>query len=352
MAKFWDKEGLTFDDVLLVPTYTEIQSRRDVSTATRLTKNITIQKPIIASNMDTITEHRMMIAMSENGAASMLHRFMSDDRIIEELVKAREGGSTVNIVSVGVQESYQTLLDRIDAEHGIDLIDAVCIDVAHGACDRMVNAIKWIKMNYPQVDVIAGNVATGAQSRILCEAGADALKVGIGNGSMCITRKVAGAGVPLLTSIMDSYEVTKEYDCPIICDGGIRGSDDLVKALAAGAETVITGSLVSGTEETPFETIVKADGTRWKPYRGMASRDAMNDWRGESYNSVAAEGESTVVPVKGSVSEIVDNLCAGLRSGMTYCDAVTIPELTMNAVFVKHTFAGLGENGAHLLKRL
>jgi IMP dehydrogenase len=350
MAKFWTQEGLTFDDVLLVPQYTEIKSRKDVSTSARLTRNIRIGAPIISSNMDTITESKMMIAMSDAGGASLLHRFMSDDRIIEELTLAKEGGAYPRIVSVGVQEDYINLLDKIESIDP-ELIQAVCIDVAHGACDRMVNAIKWIKINYPKLDVIAGNIATGVQAGILCEAGADALKVGIGNGSMCITRMVAGCGVPLLTSVMDSYEVAKEYGVPIICDGGIRGSSDLVKALAAGASTVITGSMLAGCDETPFEEIVKADGSRWKPYRGMASKDAMLNWRGNSYSNVAAEGESTLIPLKGAAHQIVENLCSGLRSGMTYNDATNIEELTVNAIFVKHTQAGLSENSAHLLTR-
>ena len=350
MAKMWNQDGLTFDDVLLVPQYTEIKSRKDVSTKTRLTRNLWIDAPIIASNMDTITESAMMVAMSEAGGAALLHRFMSDDRIIEELIAAKDGGAYPRIVSVGVQEDYIQLLDRISSIDQ-DLIQGVCIDVAHGACDRMVNAIKWIKLNYAHLDVIAGNIATGKQAMILCEAGADALKVGIGNGSMCITRMVAGCGVPLLTSIMDCYEVTRKYNCPIICDGGIRGSNDLVKALAAGAETVITGSLLSGCDETPMDEILKADGSRWKPYRGMASKDAMINWRGQTYSNVAAEGESTLIPVKGPAKNVVDSLCSGLRSGMTYNDALTIQELTINGVFVKHTQAGLSENSAHLLTR-
>jgi IMP dehydrogenase len=351
MARFWTHEGLTFDDVLLVPQYTTIKSRKDVWTGTRLTKNLVIDSPIISSNMDTITESAMMIAMSEAGGASLLHRFMSDDRIIEELDKAKAGGAYPRIVSVGVQDDYIKLLDKIEA-HDHDLIQAVCIDVAHGACDRMITAIKWVKLNYPHLDVIAGNVATGDQCRPLCEAGADAIKVGIGNGSMCITRMVAGCGVPLLTSLMDSFEVCQDYDCPIICDGGIKGSNDLTKALAAGAETVITGSLVSGCDETPFETITKDDGSKWKTYRGMASKDAMINWRGDSYNNVAAEGESSLVPAQGPVINIIESLCSGLRSGMTYNDAMSIQELQLNAVFVKHTQAGLNENGAHMLRRI
>lgn len=350
MANFWHTEGLTFDDVLIVPKYTDIQSRRDVSVATRLTKNLAISAPIVASNMDTITESKMMIAMSNAGGAALLHRFMSDDRIIEELQLAKDGGAYPIVASVGIQEDYRGLLERIETVDS-DLIDAVCIDVAHGACDRVVEAIKWIKMNYPRLDVIAGNVATGEQCRPLCEAGADAIKVGIGNGSVCITRKVAGCGIPLLSSIMDCYSVTKTYNCPIIADGGIRGSDDIVKALAAGAESIITGSLLAGCEETPMEVVTKPDGSRWKPYRGMASKDAMLNWRGDSYSNVAAEGESTLTPVRGYVSDVVENLCAGLRSGMTYNDALSIVELTLNATFVKHTQAGLTENSAHFLGR-
>jgi len=349
--RFWEQEGLTFDDVLLVPQYTDIVSRRDVSTRTRVTRNIFMDAPIIASNMDTITEYEMMIAMSEAGGAAFLHRFLSDDEIIDNLQKAREGGASIRIVSVGVSNDYKTLLDRI-SQTDKDLIHGVCIDIAHGACGRVVEAIKWIKFNHPRLEVIAGNVATGETMRILCMAGADAVKVGIGNGSMCITRKVAGSGVPLLSSLMDCYRVAEEFDCPIICDGGIKNSGDLVKAMAAGASSVITGSLVCGTEETPGGVVTQTDGTRMKRYRGMASSDAMSSWRGGSYKDVAAEGEATFVPIKGSVKDIVSNLCAGLRSGMTYSDATILEELRLNAIFVKNTTIGFGENGAHLLNRL
>lgn len=344
--------GLTFDDVLLVPQYTNIKSRKDVSLRTQFTKNIKINSPIVSSNMDTITEYKMMLAMEEAGGMGILHRFISDEEIIFNISTAIGLGLKTVCFSVGISDNFKELLERVkDLDPREEVKKVVTIDVAHGACKRVVDAILFIKENYSW-EVIAGNVATTETAAILCEAGADAIKVGIGNGSVCITRKVAGAGVPLLTSISDCYKVTKRFKVPIICDGGIRNSGDIVKALAAGASSVITGSLLAGTDETPGKTVIKDDGSRYKKYRGMASKSAMDSWRGDSYKDVAAEGESTLVPVKGSAKDVVSSLCAGVRSGMTYCNAVDLEQLRNNALFIRNTAIGFNENGAHLLGRL
>ncbi len=342
--------GLTFDDVLLVPQYTEIHSRKDVNLKTRLTKDIEMDCPIVSSNMDTVTEHEMMKAMQNAGGVGILHRFMSDDLVAKQIEKAIEIGVNPISFSVGISNDYVDTLERIYRIDPRNLVNkVVTVDVAHGACDRVVEAIKYIKHNYP-FQVIAGNVATARTTEILVDAGADAIKVGIGNGSVCITRKIAGAGVPLLTSLMDCFSITGEDGIPLICDGGVRNSGDAIKALAAGASSIITGSLLSGTEETPGQIIVKENGTRYKVYRGMASKDAMMNWRGDSYRDVAAEGESTLVSMKGPASSVIQTLCAGVRSGMTYCNALNLKELRENAIFIKNTSVGFKENGAHLLE--
>ena len=240
--KFRENVGLTFDDVLLEPQYTEIHSRRDVSLVTRATKNVKLEVPFIASNMDTVTEFEMMKAMDSVGGLAILHRFMSDEDILQNIQYAMEAGVNPIAFSIGISNDYKSLLRKVyelDTRHVFNKV--VTIDVAHGACDRVIDAIKFVKEEYPW-DVIAGNVATAETAELLCEAGADALKTGIGNGGMCITRKIAGAGVPLLTSLIECSKAASAFNVPVICDGGIRDSGDAVKALAAGAESIITGS--------------------------------------------------------------------------------------------------------------
>jgi len=350
--KIREQVGLTFDDVLLVPQYTDIKSRKDVSLKTRLTKDIEIETPVISSNMDTITEINMMKAMSDAGGVGILHRFMPDSTIVETIKKAMNLGIINIAFSIGIVEDYIPLLEEIkklDPEDYFNKI--VTIDVAHGACGRVVDAIKHVKEVY-NYQVIAGNVATADTTRVLCEAGADSLKVGIGNGGACLTRKIAGAGVPLLSSLIECSQEANKFNVPIICDGGIKNSGDAVKALAAGASTLILGSMLSGTVETPGEIITKEDGTKWKLFRGMASASAMRSWRGDSYKDVAAEGIATHVPVKCKAKEVVSNICAGIRSGMTYSNSKDLQELRERAIFTKLTALGYRENGAHILDRL
>jgi IMP dehydrogenase len=230
-------------------------------------------------------------------------------------------------------------------------VDVIVIDTAHGHSRRVIETLEMIKADYPDLPVVAGNVATPEGTEALIKAGADAVKVGVGPGSICTTRVVAGVGVPQLTAVMECSEVARKYDVPIIADGGIRYSGDIVKALAAGAESVMVGSIFAGTEEAPGETILY-QGRKYKAYRGMGSLGAMRSGSADRYgqegeNKFVPEGIEGMVPYKGTVKDVVHQLVGGLRSGMGYVGARTIKELQEKAVFVKITPAGVKESHPH-----
>jgi IMP dehydrogenase len=254
--------------------------------------------------------------------------------------------------AVGVKGDY---LERTEAllEAGADTL---VVDIAHGHSDNAINTVRMIKKAFPGCDLIAGNVATGEGARDLIKAGVDAVKVGVGSGSICITRVVTGSGVPQLTAVIDAVKAAKEYDIPVISDGGVRTSGDVTKALAAGASSVMVGSLFGGTDESPGKTLVK-NGKKYKMYRGMASYMASlgRKYREEGAqvvdtddpNEYVPEGVEAMVPYKGSVVEIVRQLAGGLRSGLSYCGARTIPEMQKNAEFVRMSSAGYMESQPH-----
>jgi IMP dehydrogenase len=245
---------------------------------------------------------------------------------------------------VGVNDDWKERIDKLVSPD----VDSICIDIAHGHHDKVFDVLKYIKYNYPKLDVICGNVATTMAVKELINAGADAIKVGIGPGSMCTTRIVTGVGVPQFTAIMECARCAGT-EVPIIADGGIRNSGDIVKALAAGASSVMIGSLLSGTSETPGRIIV-IKGQKCKEYRGMASKDAMVNFKGEVPEGISPEGEATIVPYKGIVHDVLSTLLGGIRSGMTYNDARTIEELTQNAEFRVITSSSVIENGPHGVK--
>lgn len=342
---FLNKMSYTFDDVLLVPQYTEIISRKDVSLKTRLTRNINIDIPIISANMDTVTEHEMIKALKSQGGRGIFHRFMNMRKMCKEIDCCNFPVS----ISVGVVGEWKEYINTI-LEMNYDTVDSVCIDIAHGDCNRVIEVLRYIKKHYPNIDVICGNVATISATKRICDSGADAIKIGIGPGSLCTTRIVTGCGVSQLTAIMDCAIIANTYNIPIIADGGIRNSGDIVKALAAGASSVMVGSLFAGTDETPGNVERDIHGNRYKKYRGMASKDAMIDWKGDSCKNTTPEGEITFVPYKGSVVDIIKDLCGGIRSGMTYNNAQTISQLQKNAVFRVVSSNTARENGAHGLK--
>lgn len=337
--------GLTFDDVLLVPRHSEVTSRALPSLKTRVTKSLELHIPLIAANMDTITESQMAIAMAKMGGLGILHRFMSIERQVEEvktIQKAFEQGDyptrPLVAASIGVKEEGMQRADQL-AKLGVDILT---IDIAHGDSVLMLETLDYVKKKYPKIEVIAGNVATPRAVRRLIDAGADAIKVGIGPGSMCTTRLIAGHGVPQLTAIALCLEEAMKSGVPVIADGGLKSSGDMVKALAAGAQTVMVGSLLAGTLETPGEL----KGGR-KAYRGMASKSAQVSWRGELPKGMAAEGESTTVACKGSVEDVVGELTGGIRSGMTYMGVDSLAQMFEAAEFMEMTSSGMLESRPH-----
>ena len=466
-------EGLTFDDVLLMPSYSEVLPR-EVDIRSRLTSAITLNIPMLSAAMDTVTEATLAIALAREGGIGILHKNMPIERQAEQVrkVKRSESGMIMdpitlhedatiadalklmkdnNIGGIPIVDNagrlagiltnrdlrfevdvkrkvaeVMTSKDLITAPEGTDLkkavvilrqhkieklpviksdrtlvglityrdimqvqsqpeavkdaygrllvgaalgitgvmldraaalqqvgVDVVCLDSAHGHSRGVIDALKKLRKQFPRLQIIAGNVGTGAGARALAEAGANAVKVGIGPGSICTTRVVAGTGVPQLTAIMEAAAALQPFDVPLIADGGIRYTGDMVKALAAGAGVVMMGSVFAGTEESPGETIIY-DGRKFKQYRGMGSISAMQDGSGDRYfqdveegiKKLVPEGIEGRVPFKGSLSEIVQQFTGGLRAGMGYCGAADIPAL-QQAVFVRMTGAGMKESHAH-----
>lgn len=333
--------GLTFDDVLLVPKKSEIRSRRDPSLKSRLTRNLEIETPIVSANMDSITEIDMALAMHKMGGVGILHRFLPTEEQAKQIRLLVEANCKVRAASIGVTEE-----DRLRAKELLKAgANLITLDIAHGHSVSMIETLKWLKDFSPETEVIAGNVATPDATEELIREGADAIKVGIGPGSMCTTRIITGSGVPQLTAVALCAEVADQYKVPIIADGGIKTSGDIVKAFAAGASTVMLGSMLSGTMETPGE--IKHGK---KLYRGMASRSAQDSWRGGVPKGMAPEGESTYVSVKGHVADVIHELCGGLRSGMSYLNSQYLHEIRENAQFIEMSNAGISESRAHGLQ--
>lgn len=334
--------GLTFDDVLIVPSKSAVRSRKDPVLQSRVTRKHMIELPFISANMDTVTESPMAIAMSKMGGLGILHRFLSIEQQVHEVRMVKEAGCALVAASIGVNEEGRERAEALVKE-GANILT---IDIAHGHSTAMIETLKWLKDRFGNsVDFIAGNVATPEATRELIEAGADAIKVGIGPGSMCTTRVITGCGVPQLTAIAWCVEAARELNVPVIADGGLKSSGDIVKAFAAGAETVMLGSLLAGSLETPG-TIHFGK----KHYRGMASRAAQVSWRGGLPEGMAPEGEATTIPVKGHVKDVVSELAGGLRSGMSYVNAAELSEIGEKARFIEMTPSGYHESRAHGVK--
>ena len=356
-----NSEALTFDDVLLVPAYSEVLPR-EVSTKARFSRNITLNIPIVSAAMDTVSEAEMAIAVAQKGGISVVHKNMSIEAQAEHIRKVKnasiDGHSHPCVdsegrlrVAAGIGITAD-VLDRVAAlvEAGVD---AVVLDSAHGESRGVIEALKNVKAAYPGLDVVVGNIATASAARRLIDAGADALKVGIGPGSICTTRVVAGVGVPQISAIYDAAKEAEGSGVPIIADGGLRYSGDIVKALAAGGDCVMIGSMFAGTDEAPGE-IFEEGGLKFKTYRGMGSIDAMQAGSRDRYFQGGDNGPKKLVPegvvarvaYKGSVKDIIYQLIGGLRSGMGYCGAATIDALH-TARFVRITANGLVENHPH-----
>jgi IMP dehydrogenase len=319
---------LTFDDVLLVPRHAQnVQSRLDPDPQTKLGK-IELKTPIISANMSTVTEVPMMAAMAECGALGIMHRFLSIEQQVENVKDACRLGIKDVAVSIGAGPTAED--DAcILAEAGANIF---CIDVAHGDSSKVVNLLSRLRVKLPDATLIGGNVATPGGALRLADAGADIVKVGIGPGSVCSTRAVAGCGVPQLTAVASCADALSKSGLrtSIIADGGIRTSGDIVKALAVGAHAVMIGRLFAGTDEAPVKD----------QYFGMASEAT-----GRVRQGVAAEGVVTSVQSQGPVRYVVDKLYAGIQTGMSYQDALTIADLQSDPQFVRVTNAGIAESG-------
>jgi IMP dehydrogenase len=466
-------EGLTFDDVLLVPAYSDILPR-EVNISTKLTKDITLNIPLLSSAMDTVTEANLAIALAREGGIGILHKNMSIESQVEEVrrVKRSESGLIIDPITlkmdavigdalklmkqnkiggipivdannklVGILTNrdlrfetnkkkkvseVMTSENLITAPEGTDLrkaekilqnykieklpvvgrngnliglityrdilqlqshpnavkdefgrlrvgaalgitkdmlertaalqqigVDIVCLDSAHGHSKGVLDSLKLLRKNFKKLNIIAGNVATANGAKALAQAGADCVKVGIGPGSICTTRIVAGAGIPQITAILEASSALKRMNVPIIADGGIRYTGDFVKAIAAGASAVMMGSMFAGVEESPGETIIY-EGRKFKQYRGMGSIGAMQQGSSDRYfqdvedgiKKLVPEGIEGRVPYKGSLSEVITQFSGGLRAGMGYCGAKNINELK-EAQFIKITAAGMKESHAH-----
>lgn len=332
-------QAITFDDVLLVPAYNHHESRRVVDTTStdRLGK-LTLELPVISSNMDTITESEMANFMHSKGAIGALHRFLSVEDNIKEFKKCQ--GNV--FVSVGCTEKE---LERAEA-----LRDAganyFCVDVAHAHAKYVGKTLKSLrKLLGTERCIMAGNVATYAGADYLASCGADIIKAGIGGGSVCSTRIKTGFGIPMLTCIQDCAR----SDRSIVADGGIKTSGDIVKALAFGADFVMIGGMLAGTAPTPGEVIQKEDGSKVKRYRGMASREAQEAFLGQMHEWKTAEGVATEVKYKDNPDGIIADIIGGLRSGLTYAGADTISELQRKLNYVLVTPAGRIESLPHKL---
>ncbi|APE95855.1 guanosine monophosphate reductase [Halodesulfurarchaeum formicicum] len=336
------RTGLSYDDVLLVPHRSPVDSRDEVDLSTNLTPSIELENPLLSAPMDTVTEAETAIELSRIGGFGTIHRFLSIEEQLAEVRAVRAAGERVG-AAVGISEDY---LER--AEQTIEAgAVAVMVDVAHGHLERALDAVSDIEREFPDVDLIAGNVATAEGVQDLAAAGADAVKVGIGPGSHCTTRVVAGAGVPQLTAVSDAAEAAADLDVRIIADGGIRNSGDATKALLAGADTVMMGRFFAAMKESPGE-IVEVDGEQYTRSRGMATT-AANDARTDKENSepTADEGVEALTPLAGPLAEVTTEFLAGIRSGLSYVGAATIPAARDRAEFIQVAPGARRREGAH-----
>ncbi|KAA9396178.1 guanosine monophosphate reductase [Haloarcula sp. CBA1130] len=335
------RTGLSYGDVLLVPKRSPVDSRSDIDLSTPLTPTVELDTPLVSAAMDTVTEAELAIELSRSGGFGVLHRFLTPGEQAEQVEQAKAADEQIG-AAVGINEDY---VARSAAVIGAG-VDALVVDVAHGHLDRAVDAVETLADEFPDTDLIAGNVATPAGVEDLAAAGADCVKVGIGPGSHCTTRKVAGAGVPQLTAVDDCATAAEDLAVTICADGGIRTSGDAVKALMAGADTVMLGSLFAGTEEAPG-AVVEVDGTRYKRSRGMATTAAAED-RDDKQNNVSAdEGVEALTPYKGPVAAVAEEFCAGVRSGLSYCGGHTITGARDKAEFIRVAQSAKEREGFH-----
>lgn len=362
-------QGLAFDDVLLKPGFSDFL-REDIDLTARFTKRLSIQIPLVSSPMDTVTDGRFALALARLGGIGVIHRNLKIPDQVTEVRMVKDAGFPV-AAAVGVREGYwERIQALVDAG-----IDAVCFDAAHGFTHQMIAAITRTKKEHPTLQIIAGSVATFEGAQALVNAGADAIRVGMGPGAICTTRIISGMGVPQFTAILDTVRAAKKHNIPVIADGGIKYSGDMVKALAAGASTVMMGGFFAGVDEAPgemvelsaeqvpsrFKSVFSAQNGstyRFKKYRGMGSIGAMeegarvsseDEFHGKSFKDkvLVAEGVESLVPYKGALKDVVDQAVGGIYSGMFYVGVKSIPAIQKDAQFYHITTASLTESHPH-----
>jgi IMP dehydrogenase len=346
------KETLSYDDVLLVPQYSDIRSRtKNVDLKSNLDPNLQLNLPLIASPMDSISESSMAIAMNNAGGFAIIHRYNTLEEQIN-ILKLFPKNQKIKAFAIGVTGDFLERAEQL-INNGANLI---CLDIAHGHHTLMKEAIEKLKNKFSNTHLMAGNVATGEGYNDLASWGADSIRVGIGAGSICSTRTQTGFGIPMITSLDDCYQIKKYRSLEglnipiIIADGGIKNSGDCVKALAVGADFIIVGSLIAGSLETPGKVYTE-NGFTYKIYRGMASFEAQQNNR-SGHMSMSPEGIAARVPYTGrSVIDIMKEVEGGIRSGLSYAGAINIEELRDNAVFIKQTSAGQLESSTHILRK-
>lgn len=365
--------GITFDDVLLIPGYSDFK-RQEISLETKLTKNISLKIPLVSAPMDTVTESELAIALAKLGGIGIIHRNLTIEDQVLEVKKVKDytqSGQEKLLVgaAIGASSGFEMRAEAL-IEEGVDVI---IVDSAHGYADYILETIKYLKKNY-KIDVIAGNIATYDGAKALIDAGADGLRVGMGPGAICTTRIISGMGVPQITAILETSKASKDTGIPVIADGGIKYSGDMVKAFCAGADTVMMGSFFASCKEAPgehvelppeqvpsrFKSILKQNKATYtfKSYRGMGSLGAMqkgteikseDEFHGKSYKDrvLVAEGVEGLVPINGDVQKVVDQALGGIRSGMYYIGAKTVKDIQENGKFIQITHASLTESHPH-----
>lgn len=366
--------GLTFDDVLLLPGYSDF-SRSEIDLSTNLTKKIKLSLPFVSAPMDTVTESKLAIALANLGGIGIIHRNLGiGDQALEvrKVKKAHSTGSGLLVgAAIGASKGFK---ERVAALAKVN-VDVIVVDSAHGFSKGVISAVYFIKKTYPKMQVIAGNIATFDGAKVLIAAGVDGLRVGMGPGAICTTRVISGMGVPQITALLEISKIAKKEKIPIIADGGIKSSGDMVKALACGASTVMMGSFFASAVEAPGRVVILTRSQvpdrfqsifnhgikryRFKEYRGMGSVAAMkkgakikaeDEFHGKDYYKekvLVAEGVEGLVPIKGSVKELVEQAMGGINSGMYYTGAKTIKELWQKARFIQITQASLRESHPH-----
>ncbi|WP_080509959.1 guanosine monophosphate reductase [Halorubrum saccharovorum] len=335
------RTGLSYGDVLLVPQRSPVDSRSDVDLSTRLTPNVELKTPLVSAAMDTVTEADLAVELSRAGGIGVLHRFLTVDEQAAQVEDVAAAGERV-AAAVGINEDYVARSAALVAATWTRSSSTWRTATSNGRSGRS----RTIAEEFPETDLVAGNVATPAGVEDLAAAGADCVKVGIGPGSHCTTRKVAGAGVPQLTAVDDCATAAEDLDVTICADGGIRTSGDAAKALMAGADTVMLGSLFAGTAEAPG-AVVEVEGTRYKRSRGMATTAAAEDRDDKGTDVVADEGVEALTPYKGPVATVTEEFCQGIRSGLSYCGGHTIERARDRAEFVRVAPGAKEREGFH-----